>query len=178
MSSCVYPVASIGRFENGRFVVSATNIYKENAPSQSLVRFPITGDRDDAVASGRMRTSFTLTADGKLTAVTNTRTKVKLKGFTGAASIILVDANRQPIWASSVHSYGVDGCVIGRCNRNDNWSENVPSDIMGRVRGYAILQQHNPTWRVFGRGEQFLRWLNSSEGKATISTIATIAAML
>lgn len=148
--------------------------------SISSVAFPITGERDDAVANGRMRTSFTLNSSGQLTAVTNTRTKVKLAGFTGGSSIILLNVNRQPIWASSVHRYGVDGCLIGICNRNENWSESVPPNILSQVRGYAILQQHNPKWLslVGQRGEQFLRWLNSDEGKATVSTVVTIAAML
>jgi hypothetical protein len=144
----------------------------------NTVTFPITGDKENGVANGRMRTSFSLNTDGTLTAVTNTRTGVQLAGFTGAVSIILVDENRQLIWASDVHSYGVDGCLIGRCNRNDNWSENVPPEIMSRVRGYAILQQHEPKWRLFDKGEQFLRWLNSDEGKATLTTVATIIAML
>lgn len=144
----------------------------------NTVTFPITGDKENGVANGRMRTSFSLNTDGTLTAVTNTRTGVQLAGFTGAVSIILVDENRQLIWASGVHSYGVDGCLIGRCNRNDNWRENVPTEIMSRVRGYAILQQHEPKWRLFDKGEQFLGWLNSDEGKATLTTVATIIAML
>ncbi|MBD3558692.1 AbfB domain-containing protein, partial [Planktothrix sp. FACHB-1355] len=144
----------------------------------NAVSFPITGNKEDRVANGRMRTSFSLNADGTLTAVTNTRTGVQLAGFTGAVSVILVDENKQPIWVSGVHSYGVDGCTIGRCNRNDNWSENVPSEIMSQVRGYAILQQHDPKWRVFDRGTQFLSWLRSDEGKATVATIATIISML
>jgi hypothetical protein len=51
---------------------------------------------------------------------------------------------------------------------------------MRQVRGYAILQQHDPKWLslVGQRGDQFLRWLNSGEGKTTISTIVTIATML
>ncbi|MEA5551961.1 hypothetical protein VB713_13500 [Anabaena cylindrica UHCC 0172] len=159
------------------YAQAQTSLKSFNFSNKVAVAFPITGDRDDAVANGRMRTSFTLTKKGELSAVTNTRTKVKLAGFTGAASIILVDANKRPIWASGVHSYGVDGCLIGKCQRNDNWSENVPSEIMSRVRGYAILQQHNPRWRVFDRGEQFLRWLGSNEGKATVATIASIVAM-
>lgn len=144
------------------------------------VKFPITDNRDDAVANGRMSTSFTLNPSGQLTAVTNTRTGVKLAGFTGGVSIILLNENRQPIWASSAHRYGVDGCFIGRCNRNDNWSDSVPSNIMDQVRGYTILQQHEPKWLSLAgqRGEQFLRWLNSDEGKATIGTVVTIAAML
>lgn len=156
---------------------TAQTIKSFNVPLKVAAAFPITGDRDDGVANGRMRTSFTLTANGKLSAVTNTRTKVKLAGFTGAASIVLVDASKRPIWASGVHSYGVDGCYVGKCNRNENWSENVPPEIMSRVRGYAILQQHDPKWRAFNRGEQFLRWLGSNEGKATVATIATIVAM-
>lgn len=79
------------------------------------VKFPLTGNRDDAVANGRMGTSFTLTNGGRLTAVTNTRTGVRLAGFTGAVGIVLLNGNRQPIWASDTQSYGVDGCTIGRC---------------------------------------------------------------
>jgi hypothetical protein len=73
---------------------------------------------------------------------------------------------------------GVDGCLVGRCDRNENWSESVPQSVINRVRGYAILQQHEPSWRIFDRANQFLDWLNSDDGKATVGTIATIAAML
>jgi hypothetical protein len=182
VTSCISPIADVGRFENGRYVVLATDINNRGNPQPQLpaVSFPITGEKDDAISNGRMRTSFTLSSNGQLSAVTNTRTKVKLAGFTGGASIILVNENRQPIWASSAHAYGVDGCFIGRCDRNDNWTDSVPPDILRQVRGYAILQQHDPKWLslVGQRGDQFLRWLNSDDGKATITTIGTIAAML
>jgi hypothetical protein len=158
----------------------ATNTGGINCDGSKPINFPITGEKDNSVANGGMRTSFTLNSDGRLTAVTNTRTKVKLAGFTGGVSIILLNADRKPIWASAVHRYGVDGCLVGTCNRNENWNDSVPPDILRQVRGYAILQQHDPKWlRLVGqRGEQFLHWLNSDEGKATISTIVTIAAML
>jgi hypothetical protein len=80
----------------------------------SVANFPITGNRDDAASNGRMSTSFTLTSNGQITAVTNTLTGVRLAGFTGAVSIILLDRNRQPIWTSDTQSYGVDGCTLGR----------------------------------------------------------------
>ncbi len=186
VTSCIYPVADVGRFENGRYVVTATNIYEGTTPQPSVI-FPITGNRKDSVANGRMPTSFTLNSNGQLTAVTNTSTGVQLAGFTGGVSIILLDNNKQPIWASKVHKYGVDGCLngvdgclIGTCNHNDNWSDSVPANILSQVRGYAILQQHTPKWlKLAGqRGEQFLRWLNSDEGKATVSSIVAIASML
>ena len=158
----------------------ATNSGGINCDGSRPISFPITGERDNSVGNGGMRTSFTLNSDGRLTAVTNTRTKVKGAGFTGGVSIILLNGDRQPIWASEVHKYGVDGCLIGTCNRNENWSDSVPPDILRQVRGYAILQQHAPKWLqlVGQRGDQFLRWLNSSEGQGTIKTIVTIAAML
>jgi hypothetical protein len=34
VTSCIYPVADIGRFENGRYVVTATNIYEGTIPPQ------------------------------------------------------------------------------------------------------------------------------------------------
>jgi hypothetical protein len=121
-----------------------------------------------------MRTSFTLSADGRLTAVTNTRTGVQLAGFTGGASIVLLDGNKQPIWASSVHRYGVSGCMIATCNRNDNWSDSVPLDILSQVKGYSIFQKQDSQFLelVEKRSGQFLSWLRSDEGKATISAIA------
>ena len=152
----------------------AVNPGRRNCDGTAVVAFPITGDRDDKVANGRMRTSFTLSADGRLTAVTNTRTGVQLAGFTGGTSIILLDGNKQPIWTSRVRRYGVDGCMIGTCNRNDNWSDSVPPDILSQVRGYSIFQQHDSQLlkRFEVRTEQFLRWLRSDEGKATMSAIA------
>lgn len=183
---CVFYIGEVGIYNSQAYEITLSDPGKVslsglNSPySPPQVSFPITGERDNSVANGSMRTSFTLNANGQLVAVTNTRTKVKMAGFTGGVSIILLNANRQPIWASSVHKYGVDGCWIGTCNRNDNWSDSVPPSILQQVRGYAILQEHTPKWLslVGQRGEQFLRWLNSDEGKATVTTIVSIAAML
>lgn len=138
------------------------------------------GDKGDAVGNGRMNTSFTLNCDGSIRAVTRTSTKVKLAGFTGGVVIILLDGDQRPIWASSVHKYGVDGCMIGDCDRTDNWSDTVPPEILSQVEGYAVLQKHQPKWlNLIGeRGGQFLGWLNSSEGRSTIGAIVAIATML
>jgi hypothetical protein len=142
--------------------------------------FPIKGSRHDDVAGGHMQTDFTLDAGGTLSAVTRTWTNVKLKGFTGSVTVVLTDGDKQPLWASPPRKYGVDGELVGDDDRHDNWNETVPSGIINQVRGYAILQQHDPKWLSLAgaRAEQFLRWLNSDEGKATIATIATIAVML
>lgn len=138
--------------------------------------FPIKGSRHDDVANGHMQTDFTLDAGGNLNAVTRWWTNVKLKGFTGSVTVVLTDSNRRALWASNPQTHGVDGEWVGDDDRHENWSASVPSNIINEVRGYAILQQHEPKWR-FDKAEQFLSWLGSDEGKQTISTIVVIVAM-
>ncbi|MEG4009856.1 hypothetical protein QUA23_27675, partial [Microcoleus sp. Pol1C5] len=142
--------------------------------------FPIKGSQHDDVAGGHMQTDFSLDAGGTLNAVTRWWTNVKLKGFTGSVTVVLTDIDKRPLWATAPRTHAVDGEWIGDDDRHENWSETVPSGIIDQVHGYAILQQHDPKWLslVGDRGEQFLRWLNSDDGKATIETIATIAVIL
>lgn len=139
----------------------------------------MTGQRENSVSSGSMRTSFTLLSDGTLTAVTRTWTRVKMKGFTGAVCVVLLDKGKNPIWSSGSQSYGVDGTWVGRSDRTENWRASVPSDILPHVKGYSILQTHNPIWpaRVGARIDQFLGWLNSGEGKGTLELIKSLAVM-
>ncbi|WP_121970974.1 PQQ-binding-like beta-propeller repeat protein [Leptolyngbya sp. BC1307] len=149
-------------------------------PSSTPPVFPIKGSRHDDVAGGHMQTDFSLDVGGTLSAVTRTWTNVKLKGFTGSVAVVLTDGDKKLLWALPPRKYGVDGKLVGDNDRHDNWSETVPSGIINQVRGYAILQQHDPKWLSLAgeRAEQFLDWLNSDEGKATIETVATIAVML
>jgi hypothetical protein len=64
--------------------------------------------------------------------------------------------------------------MIATCNRNDNWSDSVPLDILSQVKGYSIFQKQDSQFLelVEKRSGQFLSWLRSDEGKATISAIA------
>ena len=156
-------------------------INPSSTPPASPINFPIKGSRyDDIEGGGHMQTDFTLDAGGKLNGVTRWWTNRKLNGFTGSITVVLTDGNKKPLWAMDTKTHGVDGEWIGDDDRHENWDTTVPSGIIGQVRGYAILHQHNPKWLslVGKRGEQFLKWLNSDEGKATITTIATIAVML
>jgi len=72
------------------------------------VRFPIMGNRDDAVANDRMGTSFTLTNNGRLTAVTNTRTMVtSLLGNSNISEIVTkLQTQQQPILVSVSPNWG------------------------------------------------------------------------
>jgi hypothetical protein len=139
--------------------------------------FPIKGSRHDDVAGGHMQTDFTLDAAGTLSAVTRWWTNVKLTGFTGSVTVVLTDGDGRALWAANPQTHGVDGEWVGDDDRHENWSATVPSSVLDQVHGYAILQQHDPRWRIFDKGEKFLDWLRSDEGKETIGAIVAIIAI-
>jgi hypothetical protein len=130
--------------------------------------FPVQGTRkDEVVKKGYMETSFDLDSNGNLNARTKTWTDVKLKGFTGGALIAFTDASGTAIWSTEQQRYGVDGKFIGNSNRTENWQAKVPPEILSRISGYAILQEHTPKGRT-------LDWLRSSEGQETIKSVVNI----
>jgi hypothetical protein len=102
---------------------------------------------------------------------------VKLTGFTGSVTVVLTDGDGRALWAANPQTHGVDGEWVGDDDRHENWSATVPSNVLDQVRGYAILQQHDPRWRIFDKGEKFLDWLSSDEGKETIGAIVAIIAI-
>lgn len=130
--------------------------------------FPVQGNRkDDVVRKGYMETSFDLDSNGNLNARTRTWTDVKLKGFTGGVLIAFTDASGNAIWSTDQQRYGVDGKAIGNSNRTENWQAKVPPEILSRISGYAIVQEHTPRGRA-------LDWIRSPEGQQTIKGLINI----
>lgn len=126
--------------------------------------FPVQGtQKNDVVRKGYMETSFALESDGTLNAVTRTWTNVKFAGFTGGVIITLTNADGIPIWATDQQTYGVDGTKIPKkkSSRTENWQAQVPPEILSKVKGYAILQEHTPRTRV-------LDWITSSEAQQIV----------
>lgn len=133
-----------------------------------MTSFPISGEQKDRLSKGmHMETSFTLDASGKLHARTKTKSTSETIGFTGGVIIVLTDENKNELWFSKIHKYGVNGKWVpgGPDKRTESWEENVPKDILTRVRGYAIIHQHTPTSRVFKGVKEFLK---SEEGQKAI----------
>jgi hypothetical protein len=127
--------------------------------------FPVQGNRkDDVVKKGYMETSFDLDSNGNLNARTRTWNDVKLKGFTGGVFIAFTDASGFPIWSTDQQQYGVDGKSIGRSDRTETWQAKVPPEILNRISGYAIVQEHTPRARVWD-------WVQSAEGQQTIKAL-------
>ena len=113
-----------------------------------------------------MKTSFALGSDGTLLAVTKTWTEMTFTGFTGGVIIALTNADGTPIWATEQQTYGVDGTAIPnkKSSRTEKWQAQVPPEILSKVKGYAIIQEHTPRSRV-------LDWITSSEAKQIVESI-------
>lgn len=129
---------------------------------------PVQGNRkDEVVRKGYMETTFDLDSNGNLNARTKTWTDVKLKGFTGGVVIAFTDASGSAIWTTEQQQYGVDGKLIGNSNRTENWQAKVPPEILSRISGYAIVQEHTPKSRLLNT----LGWAVSSEGQQKIKAV-------
>lgn len=117
-----------------------------------------------------MNTNVTIFSDGLLNAVTRTWEDTDLRGFEGAVAVTVLDQNQNPLWVSATHKFGVDGKWIGTSDRTDNWSDNVPPEVLADIRYVAIVQQWNQN-NVF---DDISAWLAGLAQVAPyLSTIAT-----
>ncbi|MEQ1636410.1 MAG: hypothetical protein ABL903_06935 [Methylococcales bacterium] len=129
-------------------------------------------------SGGHMRTVATIYKSGLLNAVTRTWEDTMLRGFKGAVGVTLLDENKMERWTTKItHRFGVDGRWIGTSDRTDNWSENVPVEILPDVRFIAIVQKWDPN-----AVEDINAWIKglanvASELAPIIQSIGLIAAL-
>jgi|GEM_PF-2399369 len=162
-AATIAPVNAFSKSEVSENSIVAPTPQKSITVAKHMgIHFPIGGERQDRVKKkSYMKTSFTLNSSGNLKATTRTWSRRKLSGFTGGVFIVLTDGSKNPIWTSKQYRYGVNGRWLGTSDRTEKWQETVPKSILTKVRGYAIVQQHTPTRRVW-------KWISSDEGKRVI----------
>lgn len=166
LATTIMPAHALSKSDVNHAVTISPTSQKSIIIAQTAT-FPLQGSRkNEVVRKGYMETSFDLDSNGNLNARTRTWNDVKLKGFTGGVFIAFTDASGFPIWSTEQQRYGVDGKVIGKSDRTENWQAKVPPDILSRISGYAIVQEHTPRGRV-------LDWIRSSEGQQTIKAIVS-----
>ena len=104
-------------------------------------------------------------------ATTRTRTITMFGGFRGGVNMVYSDINGFPVGMSDTQTYGVDGTWIGRSDRTDYWSQDLPSDWANRTTALTILQFWNP-WTL---QDQVRKLVDAA--KPIVEIVAAVAAI-
>jgi hypothetical protein len=129
--------------------------YKSSPAIASSKSFPLRGSEFTELGDHRrMKTDITISNNGRVDGVTRIWTAKQLQGFTGAAAVVLTDADGNVLYVTEPHSYGVN-CkrCPGPSDRTQQWTDAVPSNIISQVKNYSIIHTTNPRdrWREWLR---------------------------
>jgi len=150
-----YPIPDFRAFRDAGYDPSDVQI----VPDAELERLPLVKpklgpgeqivlDLDNFLGAGHyMRTWGVLRktdSGAHADATTRTRTITMFGGFRGGVNMVYSDASGFPVGMSATMSYGVDGTWIGRSDRTDYWSQDLPSDWANRTTSLSIFHFWNP----------------------------------
>src|SRR5215831_19264979 len=151
-----YPITDPRSFREAGFDPSAVEVI----PDAELEKIPVARklglapgeqivlDLDLFLGAGHYMTTWGVlrkTASGAhIDATTRTRTITMFGGFHGGVNLVYSDAQAFPVGMSETQTYGVDGTWIGRSDRTDYWSQDLPQDWATRVTKITINQFWNP----------------------------------
>jgi len=105
-------------------------------------------DADDFLGAGHYMTTHGVlrktSPGGHVDATTRTRTITMFGGFHGAVNMVYSDAQGFPVGMSDTQRYGVDGTWIGRSDRTDYWSQDLPEDWAARTTTITLFHFWQP----------------------------------
>jgi hypothetical protein len=100
----------------------------------------------------RLRTSVTISTDGRLEGQTLIESTDPLSGFTGGVEVLLVDRSANILHHSLLRTYGVQP----NSSRINNWHEIASPNAVNKVRAIVIHHSHEPKVRL-AAGLAFIR---------------------
>jgi hypothetical protein len=124
--------------------------------------FPLKGSRFTELGDHRrMETNITISKNGRVDGVTRIWTDKQWKGFTGSVAVAITDRAGNVLYVTNPQSWGVD-CkrCPGPSNRTQSWVDTVPSKVLGKVGGYAIIHTTSPR-------DRWRSWLSTAREAAT-----------
>jgi hypothetical protein len=107
-------------------------------------------DLDSDLGAGHyMTTHGVMLQTGHIDAQTRTQTVTWLGGFTGGVQIFFEDANGFTIGASQIHTFSVDGRLIGNSDRTDYWPEEIDPGVAARTTALHVQHFWAPQYQTF-----------------------------
>ncbi|MBD2386263.1 hypothetical protein [Cylindrospermum sp. FACHB-282] len=125
-------------------------------------RFPLRGSRFTELGDHRrMETQITISNNGRIDGVTRIWTDKQWKGFTGSVVVAITDSAGNRLYITNPQSWGVD-CkrCPGPSNRTQGWADTIPSNVLKKVGGYAIIHATSPR-------DRWRSWLSSAKEAVT-----------
>ena len=102
--------------------------------------------QEDRFGNGKwwMKTGVVVSANGKLNGSTDIGTDEYLKGWRGEVIVFLCDESGNILWHTTKrHRWGVP-VGVEKVRKKEPWEEQVPEDVLGRVRRVKIVHRPSP----------------------------------
>jgi len=97
-----------------------------------------------------MYSTVTVNESGQISGKTTLKNYNNIKGFTGGVFAVALDADNEALYATEIHSYGINASFFRSCvERTVTWTDTVPAEYLPRVAKMAVVQVHNPSYRVW-----------------------------
>jgi hypothetical protein len=100
------------------------------------------GYREDRVGDGHwLKSTVAVGRAGAVRVYTKVQCTNNVFGFTGGGFLVIVDANKNPIWITSIHERGINAAgFYSSIEDRVSWSEALPPSVQARAKGFALLQ--------------------------------------
>lgn len=108
--------------------------------------FPIKSKKHDKVGDGwHITTEVTVSDNGRVDGLVLLENHNNISGFKGGSVVLLGDVNGNIIWGSNTHKTGVNASGFSaKSSAKKNWTEVVPSEIIGSVAVAQIVNKKTP----------------------------------
>ncbi|WP_405156073.1 hypothetical protein [Paenibacillus sp. FSL K6-0108] len=136
---------------------------QNNNQYSTLDLFPIVASEHTGLGQHRnMETKITISKNGRIDGDTHTDTGDHYQGFHGYVAVFLCDVMGNILWSTQEeHKFGVDGVYSGKPSRNDNWTENIPNEVLGDIEKCVII--HSTTKVSSLTPEEVGKWIKAFE---------------
>jgi hypothetical protein len=144
VTSCIYPVADVGRFENVGHVVTATNIYRSNTSSGSGISSSgtnvLSAETSSEVRGGKGPTNMgggwaeasgTFYRNGLLVVEGHSRSDSRTSGTYAQIFVVGVDSRGRSLFVSNLFDMPTACSLLDTCSseRRTNFQQQVNSDL-------------------------------------------------